>query len=199
MSALQSPGGADAAEAVDTDALLRAHDPLAASFPKGLAGRVLFWLAVVFSAFQIATAAHLIDLPSQIVRAIHVAFLMALAFPLVASAKSEGIFLRTLSWLAAGVAIALAAYQWIEYTALLLRAGDPTQLDMVVGIALLSLLFIVTWRIMGPALPIIAGTFLAYCLFGQYLPAPLNHRGYALSQVIDHMAFGTEGVYGIPT
>jgi TRAP transporter 4TM/12TM fusion protein len=199
MSALQSPGGTDATEAVDTDALLKAHDPLAASFPKGLAGRVLFWLAIVFSAFQIATAAHLIDLPSQIVRAIHVAFLMALAFPLVASARNEGVFLRSLSWLAAGVGIALAAYQWIEYTALLQRAGDPTQMDMVIGIALLTLLFTVTWRIMGPALPIIAGTFLAYCLFGQYLPAPLNHRGYALSQVIDHMAFGTEGVYGIPT
>ena len=52
---------------------------------------------------------------------------------------------------------------------------------------------------MGPALPIIAGVFLAYCLFGQYLPAPLNHRGYDFAQVIDHMAYGTEGIYGIPT
>ena len=43
----------------------------------------------------------------------------------------------------------------------------------------------------------IAGAFLAYCLFGQHLPAPLNHRGYDFSQVIDHMTFGTEGVYGI--
>ncbi|MEO6663372.1 MAG: TRAP transporter permease, partial [Rubrivivax sp.] len=61
------------------------------------------------------------------------------------------------------------------------------------------LLFVAAWRIMGPALPIISGCFLAYCLFGQYLPAPLNHRGYDFTQVIDHMAFGTEGIYGIPT
>ncbi len=52
---------------------------------------------------------------------------------------------------------------------------------------------------MGIALPLIAGMFLAYCLFGEYLPSPLNHRGYSFSQVIDHMAFGTEGIYGIPT
>jgi TRAP transporter 4TM/12TM fusion protein len=52
---------------------------------------------------------------------------------------------------------------------------------------------------MGPALPIIAGLFLGYALFGQHLPSPLNHRGYDLSQVVDHMAFGTEGIYGIPT
>ena len=60
------------------------------------------------------------------------------------------------------------------------------------------MLFLAAWRIMGPALPLIAGGFLLYCLFGQYLPSPFNHRGYGLGQVIDHMAFGTEGIYGIP-
>jgi TRAP transporter 4TM/12TM fusion protein len=52
---------------------------------------------------------------------------------------------------------------------------------------------------MGPALPIICGIFLAYCLWGQYLPSPFNTRGYPFWQVIDHMSFGTEGIYGIPT
>ena len=52
---------------------------------------------------------------------------------------------------------------------------------------------------MGPALPIVAGLFLAYCLFGHWLPAPLDHRGYTLEQVVEHMAFGTEGIYGTPT
>ncbi|MGE0856494.1 MAG: TRAP transporter permease, partial [Hyphomicrobiaceae bacterium] len=47
--------------------------------------------------------------------------------------------------------------------------------------------------------PVLAGLFLAYCLLGHLLPAPLNHRGYDFTQVIDHMAFGTEGIYGIPT
>ena len=41
------------------------HDPLGEGFPPGLMGRALFWLAVVFSLFQFATAAHLIDMPSQ--------------------------------------------------------------------------------------------------------------------------------------
>jgi TRAP transporter 4TM/12TM fusion protein len=52
---------------------------------------------------------------------------------------------------------------------------------------------------MGLALPIIAGLFLLYALFGQYLPSPLNHRGYDLSQVVDQMFLGTEGIYGAPT
>ena len=36
-------------------------------------------------------------------------------------------------------------------------------------------------------------------LFGQYLPAPLDHRGYDFAQVIDQICFGTEGIYGMPT
>ena len=174
--------------------------PWPAAFPSGGQGRLLFWIALAFSTFQIVTAAHILDLPSQIVRAVHVGFLLALVFPLMAAARMDGAAVacpglgRQPRW-----PRLIAVYQWVEYNALILRAGDPTTLDIVVGVALLALLFVATWRAMGPALPIISGTFLAYCLFGQYLPAPLNHRGYDFAQVIDHMAFGTEGVYGIPT
>ncbi|MBI3156482.1 MAG: TRAP transporter permease [Burkholderiales bacterium] len=181
------------------------HDPLSAGFPAGPVGRVLFWLAVAFSAFQIATAAHLVDLPSQVVRAVHVGFLLALAFPLMAAVAREqrggagGRVVLALAWLAALAAAVVAGYQWTEHEALLVRAGDPTTLDQALGVSILILLFAATWFAMGPALPIIAGTFLAYCLFGEHLPAPLNHRGYGLDQVIDHMAYGTEGIYGIPT
>ncbi|MGD1878737.1 MAG: TRAP transporter permease, partial [Kiloniellaceae bacterium] len=93
---------------------------------------------------------------------------------------------------------AIAFYQWWDYTPLLLRAGDPLDRDIVIGIVALATVFAGTWVIMGPALPTIAGIFLAYCLFGEYLPSPLNHRGYDFSQVIDHMAYGTEGIYGVP-
>ncbi len=181
------------------------HDPLAAGFPAGPVGRVLFGLAVAFSAFQIATAAHLVDLPSQVVRGVHVGFLLALAFPLMAAVAREqrggagGRIVLALAWLAALAAAVVAGYQWTEHDALLLRAGDPTQTDLALGMLALALLFAATWFAMGPALPIIAGAFLAYCLFGEHLPAPLNHRGYGLDQVIDHMAYGTEGIYGIPT
>ena len=188
-----------AAEANGGDDLLQHHEPLAGGFPHGLQGRALFWIAIAFSAFQIVTAAHVLDLPSQIVRAVHVGFLLALVFPLMASARQDPVWGRVLAWVATLAGITIAGYQWVEYNALILRAGDPTAVDITVGVVLLALLFAATWRAMGPALPIIAGTFLAYCLFGQFLPAPLNHRGYDFAQVIDHMAFGTEGVYGIPT
>ena len=178
---------------------LSLHDPLASGFPAGLAGRLLFWIAVAFSSFQIATAAHLIDFPSQVVRAFHVGFLMLLGFPLIMMAARRSAPMQMLGWLMAAAGVAVALYQWIEYTPLILRAGDPLTIDIVVGVVALVLVFAAAWLVMGPALPIISGIFLAYCLFGEYLPSPLNHRGYDFSQVIDHMAYGTEGIYGIPT
>ena len=181
------------------EALLKQHEPLAGGFPSGGTGRLLYAIALAFSTFQIVTAAHILDLPSQIVRAVHVGFLLTLVFPLMAVARMDSKPVRVLGWVASVLAVLIAGYQWVEYEALLIRAGDPTDLDIGVGVVLLVLLFTATWRAMGPALPIIAGTFLAYCLFGQHLPAPLDHRGYDFSQVIDHMTFGTEGVYGIPT
>ncbi len=187
---IAAPGGDD---------LLKQHEPLAGGFPHGAQGLVLFWIALGFSTFQIATAAHILDLPSQIVRAVHVGFLLALVFPLISAARSDALPWRVLAWSASALGALTAVYQWMEYESLLIRAGDPTQIDIVIGVLVLSLLFVATWRAMGAALPIIAGTFLLYCLFGQYLPAPLNHRGYDFAQVIDHMAFGTEGIYGIPT
>ena len=174
------------------------NDPLHHGFPPGVAGRLLFWIAVAFSLFQIATAAHLIDMPSQVVRALHVGFLMLLVFPLVALARGRSAGWQALAWTLAGLGVMVAVYQWVDYLPLTLRAGDPLSRDIVIGVLALTTIFIATWISMGPALPIIAGAFLAYCLFGEYLPAPFDHRGYDFAQVVDHMAFGTEGIYGIP-
>ena len=177
---------------------LSVHDPLAESFPAGLEGRLLFWIAFAFSIFQVAIAAHVFDVASQIARAVHVGFLLVLVFPLLAAARRSRTPVKVLAWGLAALGVAVAAYQWVEYVPLLLRAGDPLPVDLAVGVVALITIFAAAWWLMGPALPIIAGAFLAYCLFGQYLPAPLDHRGYDFSQVIEHMTYGTEGIYGIP-
>ena len=181
------------------EADLGLHDPLAESFPGGAEGRALFWLAVAFSGFQIAVAAHLIDLPSQVVRAVHVGFLMALGLPLLSIAKRWGPVGRMLAYGLAAGGVAIAAYQWVEFTDLLMRAGDPLPRDIVMGVLALVTIFFAAWALMGPALPIISGLFLAYALWGNHLPAPLDHRGYDFAQVIEHLTYGTEGIYGIPT
>ncbi|MCA0338610.1 MAG: TRAP transporter fused permease subunit, partial [Proteobacteria bacterium] len=180
-------------------AALSKHDALAGTFPATKEGRVLFAIAFLFSLFQIATAAHLLDPPSQLVRAIHVGFVTVLIFPLLAAMGTRSGAARAIAWSLSALGAAVAFYQCYEYADLLVRAGDPLPQDIAFGVIGIGIVFAAAWALMGPALPIISGAFLAYCLFGEYLPSPLNHRGYAFSQVIDHMAYGTEGIYGIPT
>ena len=79
------------------------------------------------------------------------------------------------------------------------RAGDQTAIDLAVGAITIILVFEAARRVLGIALPIVCGLFLAYGLFGQDLPGVLQHRPYAVSQIIDQLGFGTEGIYGIPT
>jgi TRAP transporter 4TM/12TM fusion protein len=164
----------------------------------GPRGRALFLIAVLFSSFQVVSAAFS-PLSSVVVRAIHVGFLLLMTFPLFPGITAKRQPLPGVAWLLGGAGFLLAFYHWIFEGDLVQRAGDPTQLDLAVGVITLALVFEAARRIMGPALPLICGAFLAYALFGNHLPGALAHRGYAFSQVIDQLGFGTEGIYGIPT
>ncbi|MCT4332223.1 TRAP transporter permease [Paracoccus sp. YLB-12] len=180
------------------DADLTIRDPLAESFPEGREGRALFWIAVAFSLYQIAIAAHLVTLSSQIQRALHLGFLMLLCFPLLAALRGRGRMGKLLSWALAGLGVVVAGYQWVEYVPLMMRSGMLNQWDVVIGVLALITTFGAAYVVMGPALPIVAGLFLVYALFGQYFPGPLVTRGYDFAQVVEQMSFGTEGIYGTP-
>jgi TRAP transporter 4TM/12TM fusion protein len=159
-------------------------------------GRALFWIAVAFSAFQIVTATFS-PLPSQIVRSVHVGFLMIVVFG-VTSTLTSRVPAKLIYWALGIGGFVLGFYHWVFYEQLILRAGDPNTADIVVGVIVVALVFEAGRRMMGPILPIICAIFLAYGLFGQYLPSPLNTRGYDFSQIVDQMFLGTEGIYGIP-
>jgi TRAP transporter 4TM/12TM fusion protein len=138
-------------------------------------------------------------MPSQVLRTIHVGFLCLLTAGMLAHVTAEGPGKRALWWAAGGIAFLAGLYHWEFYRDLILRAGDPTGADLVVGVLAVVTLFALVWRVLGPALPIVAGIFLTYALVGQLLPSPLNHRGYDFAQVVEQLAFGTEGIYGTPT
>ncbi len=65
----------------------------------GMAGALacLFWIAFVFSAFQIATAVYAV-LPTQTLRTMHVAFLVLVGGGLIANHKAPNA-----AWRAAGM------------------------------------------------------------------------------------------------
>ncbi|MEO6363153.1 MAG: TRAP transporter fused permease subunit, partial [Caldimonas sp.] len=157
-------------------------------------------VALLFSAYQLSIAAFS-PLSSLITRSIHVGFLLLLTFllyPMLARGKAMT-RIPVLDWVLGLVAFGLGLYQWYFESALIQRAGDPTLTDLVVGTIVIVLVFEAARRVLGVALPIVCALFLAYGMFGQVLPGELAHRPYAYSQIVDQLAFGTEGIYGIPT
>jgi TRAP transporter 4TM/12TM fusion protein len=160
-------------------------------------GKVIFAIAIVFSLFQVYTASFT-PLSSLVVRSLHVGFLLLLTFALCASLRPSRKGGFWLDWAIGVLGFAIGLYHWYFENDLLLRAGDPSTTDIVVGLIGVALVFEAARRIMGIALPIVCAVFLGYALFGEYLPSPLNHRGYGFDQVVDQMFLGTEGIYGTP-
>ncbi len=154
-----------------------------------------FWIALAFSVFQVITAAFS-PLSSQVVRAMHVGFVLLMVFVLHSGATPLA---RSLGWLLGLAGFTTGIYQWVNEAELTQRAGELIASDWVIGVLLLVLVFEAARRVMGWALPLICGLFLAYGLWGQHLPGPLMHRGYGLDQIVGTLSFATEGIYGTPT
>ena len=157
--------------------------------------RSVFWIAIAFSSFQIYMAAFH-PLSSQVIRSIHVGFVLLMIFALTPG--MPGRMGQIINWCLAIVGFVFGLYHWIYEPELTARAGTMTDMDMVVGIVTIFLVFEAARRMMGWALPLICGCFLLYGLFGEYLPGMLQHRGYGFDQIVGTLGFGTEGIYGTP-
>ncbi|MDO8319448.1 TRAP transporter permease [Rhodoferax sp.] len=163
--------------------------------------RAIFWVALLFSSFQLITAAFS-PLSSQVVRAVHVGFVLLLIFALFPPFEysdrhaAKG---RVLGWLLGLTGFVFSLYHWMFEADLTQRAGELIAMDWVIGVVTVVLVFEAARRVMGWGLPIICGVFLLYGLFGQYLPGDLAHRGFGVDQIVSTLGFGTEGIYGTPT
>ena len=99
--------------------------------------KALFAVALLFSIFQIVTAAfHPVS--TQVLRAVHVGFLLLLvfiSFPAFGTRRPW----QPLAWLLGLAGMATAIYQWYFEADLIQRSGDMTTGDMIIGITLIVL------------------------------------------------------------
>ena len=166
----------------------------------GWAARIAMFAALSFSAYQIAVAAFH-PFSSLIIRSLHVSFLFLLIF-LLYPARSKGRTARSVPWydilLAVG-GFALGFYHMVFEADLIERAGDPNTPDLIIATLASVLVFEAARRVMGWALPLVCGTFLAYGFFGQYLPLSIAHRGFGFDQIVSQLYLGSDGILGTPT
>lgn len=163
-------------------------------------------IAISWSLFQLSLASFLI-LDSIKIRAIHLAFAMALIFLNIPVVKRPRKYLASfytfkripiIDYLMTIIGVSLALYIMLDWEGLALRAGSPIGRDIVIGTALVIVLLEATRRSIGPALPIIALVFTTYSFFGAYMPDVLAFQGVSLTKYLSQIALSSEGIYGIP-
>lgn len=175
----------------------------------GISAKITFVVALCWAFFQMSTASWLL-LDSLQVKAIHLAFALCLIYLNLPTLKSETKSrwdLRILlamkkvtiaDWLIGIVGVIAALYIVIDYAGISERPGQPIGRDLIMGVTLIALMLEATRRVLGPALPVIAGAFMAYVFLGPYLPDVIAFKGATLSRFISQMTMDTQGIYGVP-
>ncbi|WP_137043374.1 TRAP transporter fused permease subunit [Pseudolabrys sp. FHR47] len=169
---------------------------------EGAGNRLTGWVAIAVTAIAVAmTVFHLYAayeiVPTQPLRYTHLAFVLVLTFLLFPLSAR---FRNRIEWfdvLAGLLAIGIMAYALMGGDDFTDRAAVPNQWDVVLGVALIVLVLEASRRTAGPIMPVVSILFLAYALFGEYLPPPWTHRSYDVARLVGHMFITLEGIFGV--
>ena len=167
----------------------------AANKLKGWLGVLVTTLAVVMSVFHLYSAYAIV--PTQILRPIHVGFVLVLCFLMFPIANKYRHRIMWWDWLAALLSIAVVVYLILGGDDFTDRNTLPEFWDVVLGVALIVMVMEAMRRTNGWIMPIITGCFILYALYGPLLPAPWTHKGYAVGRLVGVMYMTLEGIYGV--
>jgi TRAP transporter 4TM/12TM fusion protein len=161
----------------------------------GLTATIVTGIAVVMTLFHLYAAYDIV--PTQELRYIHVAFVLLLSFLLFPLA---GRFRNRIRWfdvIPALAGIAIIAYALWGGDDFLDRATVPDRWDVILGGIFIVLVLEAARRTTGPIMPVVAILFIAYAMFGPYLPPPWTHRGFDVARLVGHLFITLEGIFGV--
>ncbi len=165
---------------------------------KGFMAKIVAAIAICFSLFQLYTAIFGV-LDAALQRAIHLSFGLVLIFLLYPTRRSwPRDKVHPLDLVLSIIGGAAPLYIVVFYEQLVTRAAQPTTLDMLVGAIGVFVVMEAARRAVGWPMVIVATGFLIYAFAGPYMPPLLAHRGVGLDELVDHLFFTTEGIFGIP-
>ena len=184
---------------VSEDALRKAEqyveeDEGAVSRYRGVLAKLTTMLLVSMSLFHLYAAVAIV--PTQLLRPVHVGFMLLLVFLLFPIAPRFRNRLQPWDVMLALIGVATIVY--------LLAGGDdfwdrnttPDTWDVVFGTALVLLVLEAARRTSGWIMPGVVLMFIAYAFLGPYLPGQWTHRGYDLASLVGFMYQTLEGIFG---
>jgi len=162
----------------------------------GYKSLIISALCVLFSLFQLYSTWFII--PSTHMRPIHVGIVVMLAY-LLYPVRRGGRKDR-LPWydlVLALVALGLFLYPVIDFAQIPRQNSLLPHQYLIGGVAIL-LLAEACRRVVGLPIVIIAAAFVLIGFFGRMMPGFLSNRGFTLNQIIKHLFYTQEGIFGTP-
>lgn len=193
---------------VELAELERKYDSESAFRPMGKKMGFLVGSALVAMSIYHFSASGFLLIRELLHFGIHLAFVLGLTFLLFSWKKEVTITEPKKGWFyydgvnVFDIILAILAVAAALYLPLLppaeaaARAGNPSTLDTFMGSVVLLFTLEAARRSIGYTLPLIAGVFVLYALFGQSAPGILKHGGVAWEGFVDGI-YGTQGIYGI--
>src|SRR6056297_185167 len=187
----------------------RKFDPELAFRPTGRSIGVIISVALIAMSVYHFYASGFGLVRELLHRGIHLSFVLGLVFLLFAWRRSLSTEIPAPAWhrisgvtfvdlLLAVLAIVAALYlPLLPPEVISVRVGNPSEIDVIMGTALLLLTLEATRRAVGPTLPIIALIFVAFAVFGPWAPGALKHGGASWQGLINHLYMTNQGIYGI--
>ncbi|MCD8077722.1 MAG: TRAP transporter permease [Lachnospiraceae bacterium] len=174
------------------------------AFVSPMMEKVFNIVALLVTLYHLAYAAGLFMPVTLRHRSIHVGLVLAMAFAMYPATKKST--KKTIPWydyILIGLSLMVPIYMWINYQAIIDRAGSASQPDVIVGTILVLLVLEAARRVSGATLPILGIIFMIYSLMGTKnglipvdFPGLFRHRGYTWTKLIGHLFANTEGIYG---
>lgn len=165
----------------------------------GFAGKVVFVICIMLSLFQILNIFNVFHIDAHQTRAVHLAFILLLVYLLYPiSKKSRKDRISIIDLITGIIAFCCMFYIIIFYKQLVMRAGVTYTIDFIIGAIAILLILEAARRIIGLPMVIIAVLFILYAFFGESMPNLIAHRNVTVKQLVNHLFFTTEGVFGIP-
>lgn len=153
-------------------------------------------VAVLMSLIHLYAAVGVIM--TQVLRGIHVMFVLFLSFLVFPSFKRFKNRIIWYDYLLALFGIAVIVYMFIDFDAFIYRSVVPNSWDIFFGIILILLVLEATRRTTGWIMPAVVLVFILYAFIGPELPKPWTHRGYDIDRLVGHMYMTLEGIFGVP-
>lgn len=153
-------------------------------------------VAIVMILYQLFYTQYLLQGPTAH-KITHLGFAFIVVLLSLIHKEKEG---RALRWVLLLISLAFSTYLMVYLNEIMLyRQSIPITSDIVVGVLVLLVTFIVAYQVLGKTFVIIAGLSLCYLVLGRFFPHPFTVAPVSFTRIIMWLSAGVgieQGIYG---